>query len=94
MQMLVEGWVSQASARQRRGRAGRVRPGHCFRLFSRFMHDRRFQPFQLPEIKRVPLEGLCLQASAPITLAKPNHKTLPAARGSMVPSTGELFGHP
>ena len=62
--MLVEGWVSQASARQRRGRAGRVRPGHCFRLFTRFMHDRRFHPFQLPEIKRVPLEGLCLQVRA------------------------------
>jgi hypothetical protein len=27
--------VSQAAAQQRRGRAGRVRPGVCFRLFSR-----------------------------------------------------------
>jgi ATP-dependent RNA helicase DHX57 len=25
------------------------------------MHDERFAAFQLPEIKRVPLEGLCLQ---------------------------------
>jgi len=30
-----ETWVSQAAAQQRRGRAGRVRPGVCFRLFSR-----------------------------------------------------------
>jgi len=30
-----ETWISQAAAQQRRGRAGRVRPGVCFRLFSR-----------------------------------------------------------
>lgn len=35
-----EGWVSRASARQRRGRAGRVQPGVCFRLYTRWMHDR------------------------------------------------------
>jgi len=28
-------FVSAAAAKQRRGRAGRVRPGHCVRLFSR-----------------------------------------------------------
>ena len=32
---LQEGWVSLASAQQRRGRAGRVRPGICYKLFSR-----------------------------------------------------------
>lgn len=32
---LQEMWESAASAQQRRGRAGRVRPGTCFRLFSR-----------------------------------------------------------
>lgn len=32
---MQETWVSQAAAQQRRGRAGRVRPGVCFRLFSR-----------------------------------------------------------
>jgi ATP-dependent RNA helicase DHX57 len=61
MQMLLEGWVSRASAKQRRGRAGRVRPGQCFRLFTRHKHDVRMAEFQLPEIRRVPLEGLCLQ---------------------------------
>ena len=28
-------WVSKASAQQRRGRAGRCRPGICYHLFSR-----------------------------------------------------------
>ena len=32
---LQEGWVSLASAQQRRGRAGRVRPGTCYKMFSR-----------------------------------------------------------
>ena len=32
---LAEGWVSLAAAQQRRGRAGRVQPGACFKLFSR-----------------------------------------------------------
>ena len=32
---LVECWVSKASAKQRRGRAGRVRPGIAYHMFSR-----------------------------------------------------------
>ena len=51
----------QASARQRKGRAGRVRPDKCFSLFTKHTHDTRMLPFQVPEIKRVPLEELVLQ---------------------------------
>ena len=61
MQLLLERWVSRASAKQRRGRAGRVRPGRCFRMYTRQMHDDVFDEHTMPEIKRVPLEGLCLQ---------------------------------
>ena len=61
MQTLVECWVSRASAKQRRGRAGRVRPGTSYHLFSShtFQHD--IQEYQLPEMLRVGLEDLVLQ---------------------------------
>ena len=61
MAMLVECFTSRASAHQRRGRAGRVQPGVCFRLYTRFTHERRMVQQQAPEIRRVPLEELYLQ---------------------------------
>lgn len=51
----------QASARQRKGRAGRVREGKCYSLFTRQAHDARMPQYQVPEIMRVPLEELVLQ---------------------------------
>lgn len=53
-------WVSKAGAQQRRGRAGRCQPGKVFRLFSKARHE-AMPDFQLPELKRSPLEELCLQ---------------------------------
>ena len=53
-------WISRASAQQRRGRAGRVRPGECYRLYS-IARMAAFADFQLPEMQRSPLEELCLQ---------------------------------
>uniref|UniRef100_A0A8C0FSQ3 Activating signal cointegrator 1 complex subunit 3 n=1 Tax=Bubo bubo TaxID=30461 RepID=A0A8C0FSQ3_BUBBB len=56
-------WISQASANQRAGRAGRTEPGHCYRLYSSavFMD---FEKFSAPEITKRPVEDLILQMKA------------------------------
>ena len=36
MESLETVWVSQANALQRKGRAGRVMPGVCFHLYTRY----------------------------------------------------------
>jgi ATP-dependent RNA helicase DHX29 len=61
---LVTTWCCRASAKQRMGRAGRVAPGVCFRLFSRYTHDAVMDEFAVPELQRTPLEELCLQVRA------------------------------
>ncbi|XP_074566103.1 DExH-box ATP-dependent RNA helicase DExH3-like isoform X1 [Curcuma longa] len=57
---LLPSWISKASARQRRGRAGRVQPGECYHLYPRCVYD-AFAEYQLPELLRTPLNSLCLQ---------------------------------
>lgn len=57
---LQSSWVSKASAKQREGRAGRCQPGICYHLYSKLRAD-SLPEFQLPEIKRIPIEELCLQ---------------------------------
>nr|XP_018900737.1 PREDICTED: probable ATP-dependent RNA helicase YTHDC2 [Bemisia tabaci]XP_018900738.1 PREDICTED: probable ATP-dependent RNA helicase YTHDC2 [Bemisia tabaci] len=52
-------WISQASANQRKGRAGRTQPGVCYHLFSR-AHYNAMQKYPTPEILRFPLQELCL----------------------------------
>ncbi len=61
MPTLTECWVSKASARQRKGRAGRVKPGYCWHLYSTHTHDNVLDDYQLPEMLRVGLEDLILQ---------------------------------
>ncbi|KAK9450046.1 P-loop containing nucleoside triphosphate hydrolase protein [Limtongia smithiae] len=55
------GWISKASADQRSGRAGRTGPGHCYRLYSSAVYERDFAQFTIPEILRMPIEGVVLQ---------------------------------
>ncbi len=54
--------ISRASADQRAGRAGRMAPGRCFRLWSEADHARRPE-FEEPEILRVDLSAAVLALS-------------------------------
>ena len=54
MDSLLVRKISQASATQRAGRAGRTAPGICYRLWSSSDHERR-EAFQLPEALRLDL---------------------------------------
>jgi ATP-dependent RNA helicase DHX57 len=60
---LVEQWTTHAAGRQRRGRAGRTRPGVCYKLYTRW-RERKMEQFPRPEILRVPLESICLAVKA------------------------------
>ncbi|XP_035383083.1 3'-5' RNA helicase YTHDC2 isoform X2 [Electrophorus electricus] len=65
--MLKMVWISKASALQRKGRAGRCRPGVCFHLFSRLRFHNMLE-HQVPQLLRMPLQELCLHTKllAPI----------------------------
>ncbi|MGN0890832.1 MAG: helicase-related protein, partial [Candidatus Spyradenecus sp.] len=52
--------ISQASARQRMGRCGRVGPGTCIRLYSEADYAKR-EAHIVPEIKRSALAGVILR---------------------------------
>ncbi|BGP23231.1 Putative ATP-dependent RNA helicase ucp12 [Rhodotorula toruloides] len=58
---LIECWTSRAGCRQRRGRAGRTRPGACYKLFTHYIEENAMSPQPTPEIQRTPLEALLLQ---------------------------------
>ncbi|PGH01789.1 hypothetical protein AJ80_08955 [Polytolypa hystricis UAMH7299] len=60
---LEEVWASQAACKQRRGRAGRVRKGTCYKLYTR-RAESNMAVRPEPEIRRVPLEQLCLSVKA------------------------------
>lgn len=44
---MVEDWISRANAKQRRGRAGRVKPGICFCLYTRYRFEKIMRSFQV-----------------------------------------------
>jgi pre-mRNA-splicing factor ATP-dependent RNA helicase DHX15/PRP43 len=53
--------ISRASAQQRAGRAGRTRPGKCFRLYTEKAFKKDLQPQTYPEILRSNLATVVLQ---------------------------------
>ena len=59
MPLLLERFASQDSLRQRRGRAGRVRPGVCYKLITE-QHHSKLQAHGTPEIIRCALEQTIL----------------------------------
>lgn len=59
-QMLSSTWISKASATQRSGRTGRVRPGNVYRLYPKVAYDNYFAPFEIGEILRSPLDAVVL----------------------------------
>ncbi|XP_060769254.1 3'-5' RNA helicase YTHDC2 isoform X2 [Neoarius graeffei] len=66
--MLKMVWISKASALQRKGRAGRCRPGICFHLFSQLRFNNMLE-YQVPQLLRMPLQELCLHTKllAPVS---------------------------
>jgi ATP-dependent RNA helicase DHX8/PRP22 len=53
--------ISQASANQRTGRAGRTAPGKCYRLYTKESYQNDLLPNAVPEIQRGNLASIILQ---------------------------------
>jgi len=60
MSKLVAVPCSRASANQRSGRAGRVGPGKCFRLYTKWAFMNEMEESTTPEIQRTNLNGIVL----------------------------------
>lgn len=64
LESLVVAPISKASARQRAGRAGRVRPGKCFRLYTEEYYLNEMQSDGIPEMQRSNLVSCIIQLKA------------------------------
>jgi len=64
MDSLVIVPISQASAKQRAGRAGRTGPGKCFRLYTEGAYKNEMSPMNVPEIQRTNLANVVLVLKA------------------------------
>ena len=60
MESLVTTPISRASANQRMGRAGRVGPGMCFRLYTKWAFYNELEESTTPEIQRTNLNSVVL----------------------------------
>eukprot|EP01104_Vermistella_antarctica_P011829 TRINITY_DN3342_c0_g1_i1.p1 TRINITY_DN3342_c0_g1~~TRINITY_DN3342_c0_g1_i1.p1 ORF type:complete len:1157 (+),score=290.43 TRINITY_DN3342_c0_g1_i1:229-3699(+) len=64
MDALVISPISQASAKQRSGRAGRTGPGKCYRLYTEAAYRTEMLPTSIPEIQRTNLSNTVLLMKA------------------------------
>jgi ATP-dependent RNA helicase DHX8/PRP22 len=64
MDSLIVSPISQASARQRAGRAGRTGPGQCYRLYTEHALMNEMLPTAVPEIQRSNLANIALMLKA------------------------------
>jgi len=77
---LVTVWTSQASLKQRAGRAGRTSSGVCWRLFSNEFYERLI-PQTAPEMTRTPLDELILQICLLYEQRRDEHRAKTASSG-------------
>lgn len=99
---LVDTLTSQAAAAQRMGRAGRVRPGVCYKMYTKSYEQERMELRPPPEMLRSSLEVLYLQVKAMgVTdvakfldgaLDPPDASTIKAARSTLT-TIGALDSH-
>ncbi|GAX74379.1 hypothetical protein CEUSTIGMA_g1827.t1 [Chlamydomonas eustigma] len=68
MDSLVVCPISQASARQRAGRAGRTGPGKCYRLYTEAAYKNEMLPTSIPEIQRTNLSMTVLTLKAIVSV--------------------------
>jgi ATP-dependent RNA helicase DHX37/DHR1 len=54
-------WTSKSSAEQRAGRAGRIGPGYCYRLYSSAVFSNDFAEHSEPQILQKPVDDVLLQ---------------------------------
>ncbi|CAB0030634.1 unnamed protein product [Trichogramma brassicae] len=64
MESLMVVPISKASANQRAGRAGRVAPGKCFRLYTAWAYQHELEENTVPEIQRINLGNAVLTLKA------------------------------
>ncbi|KAL7133184.1 hypothetical protein ABFS83_12G122900 [Erythranthe nasuta] len=83
--------ISQASAKQRAGRAGRTGPGKCYRLYTESAFRSEMSPTSVPEIQRINLGPTALTMKAMGIhdlfsfdfMDPPSHEALVSAMGQL-----------
>jgi HrpA-like RNA helicase len=81
---LTKGWISKASAIQRAGRTGRVRPGQVFRLYSKKLHD-RFKDHESAEIQRRTLEEVIIMLRSMLETTEDFNGVIPVLEDLLEP---------